>query len=365
MKKQILLLFVLILSITLINADNIISSPDNKSTCIYVFYLEGCPHCENLDNYIQTIENNYNLDIKHLSARTNSELMKNLSEYYNVPKNNWGSVPLLFIGDSYCLGDIPCINLLNEKLEQYKETGVSCVIPNLESKEISIKELTLLGLVDAVNPCEMAVLLLVLTTILLRYPDRKKKVLISGLVFSLALFLGYFLIGLFIIFGFKSVLGITSISSLLIRRFLGGIAILLGLFNLKDYLFYKPGGFATEMPLSWRPRMKKLIEGVSSVKSVFIIGILITIFLVPCTSGPYFIAGGILANLSVINALPWLIYYNLLFISPMLVITLIVYSGLVKVEHVSRWKEKNIRKLHLIAGIIMILLGLQIIFGVL
>jgi hypothetical protein len=47
----------------------------------------------------------------------------------------------------------------------------------------------------------------------------------------------------------------------------------------------------------------------------------------------------------------------------MLVITFFVYKGIAKVEDVSGWKEKNIKYLHLIAGIIMFLLGLAMFFG--
>jgi glutaredoxin-related protein len=351
---------------SLVNAESTISSSNNTKTCMYLFYLEGCPHCANLDAYIQTIQNNYSLDIKQTSANEYPELFLNLSKYYNISKTDWGKVPAVFLGDYYCIGDTPCISTLETQIKKYQTTGVACVNPNeKKSVQISLKEITGLALVDAINPCELAVLILILTTILLKYPEQRKKVLFSGLSFSLAIFLGYLFFGFIIILGFKSLSNISAISSLIIRRFLGGVAILLGLLNIKDFFFYKQGSFATEMPLAWRPRMKKLIEGATGPKGVFIIGVLITIFLVPCTSGPYFIAGGILANLSWMSALPWLIYYNLLFVLPMLIITLIVYSGLVQVERVSNWRERNIKKLHLIAGIIMILIGIQIIFGIL
>ena len=48
---------------------------------------------------------------------------------------------------------------------------------------------------------------------------------------------------------------------------------------------------------------------------------------------------------------------------PMVAITLIIYAGFAKVENVSEWKEKNIKKLHLIAGIIMLALGIAMVFG--
>jgi len=64
-----------------------------------------------------------------------------------------------------------------------------------------------------------------------------------------------------------------------------------------------------------------------------------------------------------IRTIPWLLLYNLIFVLPMLIITLIVYFGIAKIEDISGWKEKNIRYLHLTAGIIILLLGLGMLIG--
>ena len=48
---------------------------------------------------------------------------------------------------------------------------------------------------------------------------------------------------------------------------------------------------------------------------------------------------------------------------PILGITLIVYCGVVEVENVSEWKDKNIKYLHLIAGVILLLLGVAMLMG--
>ena len=138
---------------------------------------------------------------------------------------------------------------------------------------------------------------------------------------------------------------------------------ILGALNVKDYFSYTPGGLATEMPMSMRPYVKLAINKITSATGAFIIGFLVTIFLLPCTIGPYIIASGLLANLGFIGALPWLLYYNLLFILPMIIIVGIVYWGFGKVEDVSGWKERNIRKLHLVAGILLFLVGFALLIG--
>jgi cytochrome c biogenesis protein CcdA len=79
--------------------------------------------------------------------------------------------------------------------------------------------------------------------------------------------------------------------------------------------------------------------------------------------GPYLIASGLLSPLGIIKSIPWLLYYNILFILPMLFITLIVSFGFKKVEEVSGWKEKNIKKLHLVAGILLLAIGILMLLG--
>jgi len=141
------------------------------------------------------------------------------------------------------------------------------------------------------------------------------------------------------------------------------IAIFLGLLNIRDYLSYVPGRFATEMPIMFRPKVKRLISRVTSPLGAFIVGAFVTTFLLPCTVGPYLIAGGILSSLQFVNTLPWLGLYNFIFALPMLIITLVIYFGLSSTENMSGWKDRNIKYIHLAAGIIMLLLGILMMLG--
>jgi len=229
---------------------------------------------------------------------------------------------------------------------------------------LTLGKITILALADAVNPCEIAVLTMVLISILIQNPENRKKVLHSGLAFCTAIFLGYLFYGVVIIYLLENFSILLKEYSTYIYKGLGVLALLLGALNIKDYFMYQPGGIATEMPMRLRPRVKLLINKITSPVGAFLIGFLVTVFLVPCTMGPYIIASGLLAPLGIIKSLPWLIYYNLLFILPMIIITLIVFSGFKKVEEVSGWKEKNIKKLHLIAGILLLGIGLIMLLGI-
>jgi cytochrome c biogenesis protein CcdA len=164
---------------------------------------------------------------------------------------------------------------------------------------------------------------------------------------------------------FKHAIPATSVYSLYIFRGFGVLAIILGLLNVKDYLWYRPGGIATEMPLSLRPRVKILINQITSPIGAFLIGIIVTVFLIPCTMGPYFIFSGVISDLDVLHGLFLLLIYNTLFVIPMLLLTMIIYLGVSSVEKFGAWKEKNIKKLHLAEGVILIILGIAMITGLL
>ena len=220
-----------------------------------------------------------------------------------------------------------------------------------------------LAVVDAVNPCALAVMTMVLITLLLQDPTKKRKVLLGGLTFSIAVFILYFLYGLIMVQFFSHLIPETGNFSNYLFKGFGLLAIGLGLLNFKDYLNYKPGGIGTEMPMKMRPKVKSIIKKITSPTGAFVTGLFVTIFLLPCTIGPYIIASGKLSILKFFETIPWLLIYNLIFITPMIVITLVIYFGISSVEKISGWKEGNIKNLHLIEGIILSLLGIAMFTG--
>ncbi len=228
---------------------------------------------------------------------------------------------------------------------------------------LNLTKITSLALADSVNPCAIAVLTMVLIAILSHNPKKRKQVLYGGLAFVSAVFFGYLFYGTIIIQFFRLFAEWLRTNSIYVYNGLAIFSMILGALQVKDYFSYTPGGIATEMPLWMRPYAKLTIRNITSPSGAFIIGFLVTLFLLPCTIGPYIVASGLLSELGIIKSLPWLIYYNLLFILPMIFIIGLVYYGFSKVEEISGWKERNIRQLHLIAGSLLFLVGLGLLRG--
>ena len=205
--------------------------------------------------------------------------------------------------------------------------------------------------VDAINPCAFAVLIILMTTILADNYDRKKA-LLAGLAFALSIYISYFLMGIGLLTAIE-IVGFTN----KFYFFVAVLALVVGALNIKDYLWYGKG-FLMEVPLSWRPHMKKLIGNVTSPTGAFFIGFIVSLFLLPCTSGPYIVILGLLAGSQTkLIGIMYLLLYNLIFISPMIMITILIYKGISTVESLENIRQKKLRTLHLAAGIIMILLG--------
>ena len=224
-------------------------------------------------------------------------------------------------------------------------------------------KITGLALVDAVNVCAFAVLIAVLINILTKNADNPKKVLTSGLSFIAAVFIGYLFYAFVLMQFFGAITEqIKGIYSYIYDGF-AVLAMIIGALNIKDFFMYKKGGIATEMPLSIRPKIHKLIETINSPSGAFVIGIFVTVFLLTCTIWPLMIAAGILSDYGFIGALPWFVYYNFLFVLPMLIITFGIYFSSTSISEVSYWQKKNVKLLHLIAGVLLFGIGLFLITG--
>lgn len=345
-----------------------------SSTCAYLFYGDGCPHCAAIEPFIESMQTKYpDLEIQKFEIYNNRPNLVLFNKYlyaYGVPESKSG-VPAIFIGNDYLVGDTPIVNHFEEKI--IANNGTAC--PDLEkiidaSGQIGeasptkiITELSLLtiigaAIVDSINPCAFAVLLILLGFLLTT--SNKDTALKGGLAFTLSIYVAYFLFGL----GLFSALQISGLSYWF-YKIIGLLAIIIGLANIKDFFWYGGGGFVMEIPRSWRPTLKKMLSAVTSPSGAFLMGFIVCLFELPCTGGPYIFVLGLLAERStMIAAIPILLLYNLFFVIPLLLITFVMYAGLKNIEEMSQWKDKNIRELHLITGFIMLILGMMVIFNI-
>ena len=345
------------------------------------FYRDWCSHCANVEKYFDDndILSKYDIKEKDIMLENDRLDFNSWIDYFWI-KKVW--VPTLYIYDenwdykSYIAWDTPIINYFkniendnwnldtlidNENQEQY----ITSIDNNNQNwDKTSLKDrlkffLILLpaAISDSINPCEFAVMLILLWSILIKYKDRK-KVLISWLSFSLAIFLCYFLIWLWI---FKVLWTFSSIFWL--KLIVWVLWILIWLANLKDYFWYWKV-FVMEVPFAWRKTMKKLLKWVTNPIWAFFVWVVVSLFLAPCTSWPYLVILWYLSSESAKLNMWWYIYlfiYNLFFILPMIIITLTIAFGKKSVDELEEFRDSKIELIHLIVGLLMLWLWIFVI----
>lgn len=353
---------------------------------VVVVHGKGCPHCASLLDFLEDIKPSYPeltvVEYEIYFDKDNLKIAQKLAESYG---KDIGGVPAIFIADTMMVGFNNAIGeTLETNIQKCIAEGCESPLSRLESPgeeidvvhietdsspgenpekkdlldKVTIPAIISAALVDAINPCAFAVLIILLTTILAT--KSKRRALLAGLAFTLSIFIAYFLMGLGLFSAIRAA-GLTSMFYAIVAV----LAILVGLFNLKDYLWYGKW-FKMEVPEKWRPKMKSLLKGITSVPGAFLIGFVISLFLLPCTSGPYIVILGLLAESATrMNAMCYLILYNFIFVIPMLIITFAIAFGFTTTEKAEQFRTRKLRVLHLIAGVIILIIGLFMIAAML
>lgn len=371
-----------------------------------LFYGNWCPHCAQVEQYIKDNAVDKKFDIEMKEIYFNRSNLADLQVYLN--KLGLGThqigVPFLVINNenecSYVNGSQSIIDFFQAKLDMVvalEDENVVCntetcawlscehqtlptvspVVQNIlenvgpiysgDSSPITGQDSALwsskksskwwffaimlpAAISDSINPCAFAVMLLLLTTILSRHKS-KKKTLLAGWLFALAVFISYLAMGL----GIFSALASSS-NTFVLKLVVWVLGIIVWLANLKDYFRYGKW-FVMEVPMSWRPKMQDMIHRVSSPRWAFVVWLIVSVFLLPCSSWPYFTILWFLSSQSQELHSRWFFYlivYNLIFILPMLLIAIFVGFGRASVDKLAKIKHEKTKLIHLIVGLLML-----------
>ncbi|MCX6777761.1 MAG: hypothetical protein NT157_02650 [Candidatus Micrarchaeota archaeon] len=345
---------------------------------VTMYYGQGCPHCASTSALLNgELKQKYGLNIVEKEVYQNDANRRELFAVYQkfgvdpmtagVPTtvvNEYSIVigalspeqwdTLLGACSKRCVVGIFRSNEFNLEPEPGNGTGTGTGTSGGQSGQGELPTLAVLigaAIVDSINPCTIAVMVMLLGAIVVT--KGKNQALLAGLIFSFTVFVMYLLMGLGIFTLIASsnltgiFYGITTIGAL-------AIAIL----EINAYFNYKPGMAAVEMPMFLRPHARRVTSGAASLFGVFVAAVFCSLFLLPCSSGPYLMVLAMLSKAKTAQTLGYLALYNFVFILPMLVITLLVYFGEKKVEEMGAMKDRYVREIHLVSGIIMLLLFL-------
>ncbi|MEI8343984.1 MAG: cytochrome c biogenesis protein CcdA [Candidatus Moraniibacteriota bacterium] len=338
-----------------------------KKTAI-LFYADWCPHCQKVEAYLkqQGFFEKYNIVQLNFDKKENKEKLGKI--FAAQGKVDGAGIPALIVDEQLIAGDQSIINQFEATIEKSKGTaeqyvesfatvsGLTQAQEKVSKSEIPLAVLLFAALADAANPCALAVLILLLATVI--SAKGKNYALLSGFMFSLAIFLSYLLMG----FGAYKAITVFNIAKYLSLG-AGILAILIALANFKDVFWYGKF-FIMEVPMSWRPKMQEIIRSATNPWSAFGVGFAVSLFLVPCASGPYVsILAKLAEKVDPAKTVSLLMLYNLVFVSPMLLITLAMYFFNIKMKKLEAIRKNNLQLLHAITGIIMLVLGGYLIYA--
>ncbi|MFP4423983.1 MAG: hypothetical protein ACLFP2_02005 [Candidatus Woesearchaeota archaeon] len=341
----------------------------NETVDIHVFVGRTCPHCAELEEYLGSLEEDYDINPVYYEVwynKSNKALFEEMAQDHGIRAQG---VPTTFIGDKHFVGYDPQMNqeiidaIVSQKNSENKnDTAVDLpIIGNVNSNNISLPVLTLLlGFLDGFNPCAFFVLLFLLS--MLVYAKSKKRMLIIGLTFVFFSGLIYFLF-------MSAWLNFFMITQNLnfITTIAGIVALAIAAINIKDFFAFKKGvslSVSEEHRKSLISRMRSLLKA-ESMTSMMIgtitLAIAANMYELLCTAGfpMVFTKVLVLNELSTVSYYSYLLFYNIVYVLPLLAIVL-VFTYTFGAKKLSQSQGETLK---LLSGMMMLGLGGMLVFA--
>ena len=225
---------------------------------------------------------------------------------------------------------------------------------------INLPVLTVAALTNGLNPCGIGLMITFLGYLLVfgKGGKDKKWVLKLGGVYVLTVFVTYLLVGL-LFYGMAYYMQRWWLAS--VFKYIIGILIFgAGLVQLKD-VFWQELPFHLKMPMKGFEKLNSLMMK-ASLPVAALVGFLTTIFSTPCMLPLYVGTATVLARsgLPMVSILGYFIYYNFVFIFPLILILIVMTAGK-EIVSMKEWEHKNTKWMRLVLGLAMLAVGVLII----
>ena len=357
-----------------------------EATCLVCNELTGHPNGPNgdynsEDDYILKLQNQgVTVEIYDVLEEDASNLFAAYNVAYGISKSE-ATVPIIFAGDQYfnLLSDIQTAvdnhtiyNLSADPLRPV--TVVEGQVFNDITGIAGFTVVLLAGLLDGFNPCAIAMLLLFVS--LLGFSDNKKVLILVSVTYIFALFVSYFLIGTFLLNFLIQFSAQAHVVNIVINWIVALLCLFLFFFNMYDFFMSKNekyGKVKNQLP-AWVQRYnKKLIKAFTNVINddenkkglftvlilTFILGIALSVTELICTGQIYL---GIVYGIHYLDSLYAyiaLLFYNLMFVLPLIIIAVIAIKGK-GVMATSNWIREHLHIIKLASALFF--LGIAIYF---
>ncbi|MEI7857470.1 MAG: cytochrome c biogenesis protein CcdA [Methanomicrobiales archaeon] len=336
--------------------------------CMYFFYGQGCPHCERVKPVIDALAVKYpQVQLKTYEIyfnTTNQKMFKEFLTRYGVTEEG---VPTLFIGDRALVGETAIKTQLEDRIVWYTHNSSECPatfnkvgglpydLSPAKPVDLTLPSILIAAVIDSINPCAFAVLIFLLAY--LTSLGERRRIALVGCTYIATVFVVYFIAGL----GLLTVVQQTGLTGI-VFTFAAVVAIVAGLINIAEVLL-KREIFTLAIPVSQKGAIERYIRR-ASIPSAIALGALVSMVELPCTGGIYLAILGLLGDrMTVIEGIPYLLLYNLIFVLPLILILILMYWGGTP-ERLEAFRSGSKRWVRLVMGIVMIALGAAMLTGV-
>lgn len=209
--------------------------------------------------------------------------------------------------------------------------------------------------IDAINPCAIGVLILMVSVLLAARQSTSRMLLLGGL-YIVSVFTIYLLAGLGLLYFLSTIpLWLTEYLSITV----GLLMVAAGLLEIKDFFWYGRW-FSLTIP----GRFVKKVHVMSSkatIPGVLLLGAFVSAVELPCTGAPYLAIITLLSQYFDFTAFLLLVLYNIIFILPLIIILILVAVGK-KLHEIKAWKQRTRHYMRLGMGLLLVYLGWLLIF---
>lgn len=363
---------------------------------LYFFHGAECPHCaEEKSDLLKDLKKDKDVEIIEYEVWHNEENAKLLDDVQKrfgtesgVPYNVIGDTTIVgyseanknkilraiaYCKDKGCRDTIGLIQdgkdvKIDDKFSKYDEKSndkSTIKVPFLgyvNLKNVSLMSAaTIIGLVDGFNPCAMWVLLFLITT-LIGMKDKKRMIILCS-IFLLTSGLFYFLM----MFSWLHIV-VSMSASIIIRNLIAIFALGAGIYNL--YNFYKNLRTDDGCEVVDKKKRKDIFKRIKkfthekslliAICGIIILAISVNLVELLCSAGLPVVFSELLVinNISGAKA----VLYDLVYVFFFLLDDIIVFAIAIKTMDVVGISSKYNKYSHLIAGIIMLLIGILLLF---
>lgn len=351
---------------------------------ISFFYYKNDLECARTFILLKSFVTNYpyfELSERDMSIPEVREMREMINEIYLKDKSKSEKVPAIFMNGKFLVGykeiSEELTSILNKEIKDQERISSSIeermgflfrrlrFLATLTLGKYLVLAVSICGLIDGVNPCSLALLIFLISFLSVR--KKTSYTLPIGLGFIVGTFIIYFLIGFGLLRFIRSTIFISV--SKWIYLIIGTLSIVLGIISLVDIYFIKKKRVEDtllQLPRSLKVESHNIIRYYldTSINSKFIagaiVGALSSIIEFFCTGQIYLPTLSIIEALGVYKFSLYLLFYNIMFVIPLLLVVLISNSWFSSIR-LSSLLSKNLILVKILNAVLFFTLGLYLI----